>query len=187
MGLLIMLPVPAMVQSGGNLPAWPGLEGFIASKIHSESEPNLVEALRTLHRYSPGFRATLEAFWREQHMTLLYLRKTSGPTSGNISIQKSNKGYVMHLFVQEAPTLRGLDRIEPWVASVVFLALEVSRRGGVTEIYPQQFEFSNELVRDMWDDQAKLRKELRKAGKEARSGLAWDGERLFLREVLAHK
>ncbi len=183
---MLLLPPqapPALVQPAPQA-SWPGLDGFLAARVTADSRPGLVAALKNLYRDSPRFRTLLGDFHREQPRVKLSLQTTTRPTSGDITVYKSGEGYVLFLLVQELPAARNLDRIEPWLGALVFVALEVARKGDVQEMDAQHFEFSAALVRGMWAEQRELRRELRKLHREAYRDLAANGEWLYQSEVL---
>lgn len=161
-------------------------DDFITQKIHIQSESELIGALRNLARDSETFRGVLNSFYNEQPRVTLLLTTTARPTFGDIKIHKTQYGYVLVLHVQEIPSAKKMDHIEPWLGSMIFLALEVSRNANSvrsSEI-ETDYTFSENSIKSMWKFQKVIRSEISRSNPQFYQNLNNDPSYLYRHAVL---
>lgn len=190
---------PPKMALPANAP-WPGLEGFMKTRMLPGSDPKLVEAFRNLYLDSPRFKALVERLWSEQTQVFLGLlplkeedlaqippppgmrQPKAIPTFGSCVIQPIPQGYRIVLLVQTKLAKEGLDMTEPWMAQMVYALSEIAQRDSVTNL-GQLMALDRAAQRKMWNFQRYLRGELKAAHPNRYRALARDGEYLYLTKL----
>ncbi len=168
-------PLPAIV----NTDSTSLLERFLTERVIPSSDPDLQEAFRRLWEGSTSFREVASALYREQPKIRLQLRKIDSESFGDITLSLDPQNYRLDLAVQWRGVRRGLDLPEPWLASLLFALREVSRSDGVVPAKGNEYTFSRQVKRLMWNFQAEIRRELRAHDPVRYRPLAASGEHLY--------
>jgi hypothetical protein len=106
---------------------------------------------------------------------------------GAIDIQVGPKGYLFVISIQSKLMKLHLDSMEPWVGSMMYCLLEISRQNLVLPITENHFIFNKMLQTRMWNYQRELRKELRMAPSRPKLKLAPDGQVYYRRFILEER
>ena len=131
-------------------------EHFKATRVHPKSNPELMKAFNRLYADCPSFRDLMANLAKEQptiHILLLPMEKN---TFGTLKVDKIATGYLITVFVQNKFTRLDLDSREPWLGSILFALLEITRKDGVFGISHNKFIFTNEIETCAWNFQQKL-------------------------------
>lgn len=162
----------------------PSMDVFIANKILPSSNPHLIETLKSLETNSETVRNILTALWVEQPKVQLELQTTSKQTFGAVMVIKTSSSYQLRLFVQEQPYLQKHDALEPWLGSMLFMALEISRSADVNQVDDYTYSFKNALIKKMCKTQDIIRNELNNSGLPLFKNLSLDGQYMYRYRVL---
>lgn len=166
---------PAVVTPASNSQ----LDQFVAERIAPNSDPELREALRQTWQGSPSFREMLTALFAEQPKVRLELVKTDSESFGDLVLSKDPAIYPLRVLVQWRGVRRRKDLPEPWLASIIFALLEMSRRDAVLPQGGTDYQFAPSAKQRMWNFQALVRRELRAHDLNRYKGMASSGEFLF--------
>lgn len=151
-------------------------EHFKATRVHPKSDPELMTALNRLYADCPSFRDLLASFEKEQPTIHILLIPMERNTLGSLKVDKIANGYLITVYVQNKFTRLGLDSREPWLGSILFALLEITRKDGVFGVSADKFIFTNEIETCAWNFQQKIRSELNRANQKPKLKLAKNGE-----------
>lgn len=179
---MIPLLVPAVILQAEAQPF--DFEKFKASRIHRESDPELMAALNRLYQDSPSFRQLLARFAKDQPNIILLLKPIEKKVYGSLGIIKLVDGYIVIVGVQTRLAKSGVDSLEPWLGFLVYGLLEISNKDGVIAQNQTSFLFNPSVEKRMWKFQLELRHELAQAGTRPKLKLNSDGEHLYRTLVL---
>lgn len=177
-----VLPLP--LQIGHETHPWPGVEGFVKTRLLPDSDPHLVSALRRASQDSQELEAVLKSLWQEQPKIRLSLQKIPRrpltrvdalPSMGSLLVQPVPGGFRVVVLVQTGLADQGMDQVEPWVGQALYALLATSRQDGVT---PSKggFLFNQTTQSSMWDFQRQMRQTLKAEHPEEYDLMALDGQ-----------
>lgn len=151
---------------------------FLTERVQ-EADPDLKAAFLSAWEASQSFREMVSALYCEQPKIRLILQKMDSESFGDITLTGDSQTYPLVLDVQWRGVRRGIDVGEPWLASLLYALLEVSRKDNVISVDEQNYNFSPMVRKKMWNFQAKVRRELKKSDPEKFNGVAPSGEHLY--------
>ncbi len=151
---------------------------FLTERVNA-ADPDLKAAFLSAWDASQSFREMVSELYRGQPKIRLIMQKMDSESFGNITLTGDSQTYPILLSVQWRGVIRGFDVGEPWLASLLFALLEVSRKDQVIPLDDENFEFSKMVRRKMWNFQSKVRRELRNSDPKKFKDLAASGEHLY--------
>jgi hypothetical protein len=157
---------------------------FKSTRVHPGSDPRLQSALNRLYLDCPSFQTVIGHLSKEQPNISLLLATTEEKTFGTLKLDKSPNGYLITVFTQVKLANLESDAIEPWLGSILFALLDVTRKGDVLKLDSNTYLFDKKTETAMWYFQQKLRKELMKSKISPRLKLAQDALKLYNARVL---
>lgn len=167
-----MVPAPAPLSAplpppSAELPLLPG------------SDPMVLSAYTWALHHSPSLAEAVRKLAKAERKARYRLVPGLDPNYGRLLVLVTDHDYEIDLQVPILAWNRCGDALEPWIASVIYLALETAERGKLRETRdPNHFRFERDTMRGAFAFQAQVRKELAAADPERLKDLP-DGERLY--------
>lgn len=162
--VLAALPAP---PPGTELPMLPG------------SDPLVLGAYHWALHHSPSLQDVVRKLVKAERKARYRLVPGLDKNYGRLVVLVTNDEYEVDLQVPILAWNRCGDALEPWIASVVYLALETAGKGRFRETGdPNRFLFERDTMRATFAFQAQVRKELTAADPSRLKDLP-DGEQLY--------
>lgn len=147
--LYVQPPPPAAVYSSEELPLLPG------------SDPLILAAYQWTVAHSPSLQQVVRQLTKVERKARYRLTPGLDLNYGRLLVSTTEEEYHIDIQVPILPWRRSGDALEPWIASALFLALEIASKGEFRDTHdPDKYRFFKKTRFAAFAFQAKVRQEI---------------------------